>query len=159
MSNSTRNPDMYRPCVGIMLINPSGLVFVARRIDTISEAWQMPQGGIDQGENPRDALFREMREETGTDKAVVLSELDKWLYYDLPKDIQKKLWGGKYLGQRQRWFALNFTGKDSDINLETEEPEFLEWKWVQPSKVIDLAVPFKRDIYTEVFKSFSSFLA
>jgi len=135
-----------------MLLNQDNQVFAARRIDTTSEAWQMPQGGIDGGEQPVDALFREMREETGTDKAEILAEHPEWLYYDLPADLKPKLWKGRYNGQRQRWFKLRFTGVDTDINIHTEEPEFLEWRWESPAKIIEMAVPFKKAIYERLFK-------
>ncbi len=153
-----KNDDLYRPCVGIMLINQRKKVFVARRIDTTSENWQMPQGGIDEGEEAEVALFRELMEEVGTDKAKVLSQINEWLYYDLPEVIRPKVWGGKYHGQRQRWYALQFTGQDSDINIQTHEPEFLDWKWVEPDQVMKLAVEFKRDIYSQVFKHFKHLL-
>lgn len=141
---------LYRPGVGFMLINRDGRVFVARRLDMPSEAWQMPQGGIDEGEDPAVALFREMREEIGTDKAEIVAESDDWYRYDLPTDLRSKLWGGRYIGQRQKWYALQFLGSDSDINIATEEPEFMDWKWVPSAQVPELIVPFKRDLYRSV---------
>ena len=144
----------YRPCVGIMLFNREGLVFVARRIDMVSDAWQMPQGGIDPGEAPVDAAFREMGEEIGTRAAEVLAETDDWLDYDLPVELIGKLWRGRYRGQRQKWFALRYLGADNEIDIETDTPEFAEWKWVEPPQLPDLIVPFKRDLYAELVKRF-----
>lgn len=154
------HPDhLYRPCVGITLINPEGLIFVARRIDTVSEAWQMPQGGIDPDEDPRKTAFRELKEEIGTNKAEVLDETPHWLYYELPESLRFQIWGGKYVGQRQKWFAMRFTGTDKDIDLETDEPEFLEWKWAPKEDVLNLVVPFKRALYEEILTRFSPWLA
>lgn len=144
----------YRPGVGIMLINRHGLVFVAKRIDTISEAWQMPQGGIDEGEEPQAAAFRELKEETGTDKAEIIAESSEWYSYDLPQELISKIWGGKYRGQRQKWFAMRFTGSDSDINIATSHPEFSEWKWVSIHELPDLIVPFKRKLYSKLLEEF-----
>jgi putative (di)nucleoside polyphosphate hydrolase len=144
----------YRPGVGIMLLNPAGRVLVARRIDMVSEAWQMPQGGIDEGEEPLDAAFREMEEEIGTAKAELLAETEDWLNYDLPDDLVPVLWNGRFRGQTQKWFALRFTGIDDDIDIETEDPEFLEWKWAEMEALPDLIVPFKRDLYAELVRRF-----
>lgn len=144
----------YRDGVGIMLINRKGLVFVARRIDMVSEAWQMPQGGIDAGESPLTAARRELKEEIGTDQAVLLKESRDWLAYDLPEEIIPKIWGGKYRGQRQKWFAMRFTGADSDINLETEDPEFSEWQWIPPKQLPLMIVPFKRELYQALVEEF-----
>ena len=120
----------YRPGVGIFLLNAVGEVFVAQRIDTRQEAWQMPQGGIDDGETPRQAALREMAEEIGTNKAEILAESRHWLSYDLPPELVSKVWKGRYRGQKQKWFALRFLGEDSDIDLATPEPEFLSWRWL-----------------------------
>ncbi|MCZ6496375.1 MAG: RNA pyrophosphohydrolase [Alphaproteobacteria bacterium] len=144
----------YRPGVGIMLFNGAGLVLVARRIDMVSEAWQMPQGGIEEGERPVDAAFRELAEEIGTAKAEVLAEAKGWLDYDLPHDLVAKLWQGRFRGQRQKWFAMRFTGVDGDIDIATEDPEFSEWKWAEPAALPDLIVPFKRDLYAELVRRF-----
>lgn len=144
----------YRDGVGIMLINRKGLVFVARRIDMVSEAWQMPQGGIDAGESPLAAAQRELKEEIGTDRAVLLKESRDWLTYDLPEEIIPKIWGGKYRGQRQKWFAMRFTGADSDINLDTEDPEFSEWQWIPPKQLPLMIVPFKRELYQALVEEF-----
>ena len=148
----------YRPCVGIFLLNNDGLVFAGRRIDSRAEAWQMPQGGIDTGESPLQACMREMREEIGTNTAELVSQHDDWLYYDIPLPLADRLWQGRYKGQKQKWMALRFTGDDSDINIATEEPEFCEWKWLSPHDLVDLAVPFKRDVYQNVLAAFAPYL-
>ena len=148
----------YRPCVGIFLLNNNGLVFAGRRIDSRAEAWQMPQGGIDAGESPLQACMREMREEIGTNTAELVSQHDDWLYYDIPLPLADRLWQGQYKGQKQKWMALRFTGEDSDINIATEEPEFCEWKWLSPHDLVDLAVPFKRDVYQNVLAAFTPYL-
>ena len=132
----------YRPCVGIMLVNREGLVFVGRRIDQTIEGWQMPQGGIDDGETPLQAAFREMKEEIGTDKAEYLAEMDEWLSYDLPQHLLGVALHGRYRGQRQKWIALRFTGEDADIDIKTQEPEFGSWKWLALEALPRLIVPF-----------------
>jgi putative (di)nucleoside polyphosphate hydrolase len=137
-----------------MLFNRAGRIFVARRIDMPSEAWQMPQGGIDKGEKPRKAALRELREEIGTDKAEIVAESESWRPYDLPRELQGVLWGGRYRGQTQKWFLLRFTGRDADIDIATEHPEFLEWKWVELADVPRLIVPFKRKVYEDVIAEF-----
>ena len=144
----------YRPCVGIMLIGGGGRVFVAQRIDSPAAAWQMPQGGIDAGESPRQAALRELREEVGTDKAEILAESRNWWRYDLPAERVPRLWGGRYRGQEQRWFALRFLGDDADIDIETESPEFSAWRWAEMAELPDIIVPFKRQIYREVIAEF-----
>jgi putative (di)nucleoside polyphosphate hydrolase len=146
----------YRPCVGMMILNATNHVFVAKRIDTLAEAWQMPQGGIDEGEDPCTAVLREMEEEIGTSKAEILGESHEWLSYDLPEHLVPQLWSGKYRGQKQKWFCLRFTGSDSDINIATKHPEFSEWKWVLPAQVPELIVPFKRELYQAIVEEFSS---
>lgn len=148
----------YRQGVGIMLLNPDNQVFVARRIDMRSEAWQMPQGGIDPGETPLQAAMRELREETGTDKGQLLQESAGWLYYDLPPELVPVIWGGRYRGQRQKWFAMRFTGTDADINIATEHPEFSEWKWAPMQHLPDMIVPFKRPIYLQIIEEFRTLL-
>jgi len=145
----------YRPAVGIMLLNPAGKVFVARRTDMPRmPAWQMPQGGIDKGENPRQAALRELKEEIGTDKVEILGESRMWLKYDLPAELAGGIWGGRYRGQRQKWFAMRFTGNDRDIDLTTKHPEFDAWKWIQPERLPEVIVPFKRQLYIDILAEF-----
>ena len=150
-----RNPNDYRKGVGIILLNKDKKVFVGQRIDKTSEAWQMPQGGIDAGETPVEAMQRELMEEAGTDKVEIIFELPEWLFYDLPIDLQPKLWGGKFKGQMQRWFALQFTGEDKDINIATKTPEFMTWKWANFSELPNLIVEFKRELYRELATKFA----
>ena len=149
----------YRRGVGLMLLNRRGQVFVAQRIDTPSAAWQMPQGGIDPGETPRQAARRELREETGTDKAEFIAESRDWIRYDLPTDLVPKLWGGRYRGQEQKWFALRFLGTDADIDIAGEEPEFSAWRWAELAEIPDLIVPFKRALYQKLVAEFSGVVA
>jgi putative (di)nucleoside polyphosphate hydrolase len=151
-------PRDYRPGVGIMLINREGEVFVARRIDIPGgAAWQMPQGGIDPGESPREAALRELKEEIGTDKGEILAE-SPWLKYDLPPEIAaREVWGGRYRGQQQKWFAMRFRGRDEDIDLTTPHPEFDAWKWVKSQRLIELIVPFKRQLYREILVEFREY--
>jgi putative (di)nucleoside polyphosphate hydrolase len=138
-----------------MLLNRQGEVFVARRIDMPTmPAWQMPQGGIDPGETPRQGALRELKEEIGTDKAEILGESRVWLKYDLPGGLADGIWGGRYRGQRQKWFVMRFTGEDGDINLATEHPEFDAWQWVAPERLPDLIVPFKRQLYIDILAEF-----
>ena len=146
----------YRPAVGIMLLNPAGLAFVGRRIDMPAglAAWQMPQGGIDPGETPSQAAFRELEEEVGTGKAETLAETQGWLHYDLPSDIAARMWSGRWRGQRQKWFLMRFTGNDADINLATGHPEFDAWEWVEPRRLPELIVPFKRQLYRDLLAEF-----
>jgi putative (di)nucleoside polyphosphate hydrolase len=144
----------YRPCVGIMLINTHGKVFAGKRIDQTVEGWQMPQGGIDDGEDPRAAAMRELMEEAGTDKAEILAELPDWLYYDLPEHLIGVAFHGKYKGQKQRWFLMRFTGQDSDIDLYAHEPEFSDWKWFDIDEIPNLIVPFKKPTYEAVIAGF-----
>lgn len=149
---------MYRLGVGIMLMNHEGLVFVGQRRDFKSDAWQMPQGGIDPGESPMQAALRELHEEIGTNNASVITETPDWVQYDLPSDLQNKLWQGQYVGQRQKWFLMRFLGQDTEININTEHPEFSQWQWVHPDQLIQMIVPFKRDIYALVLKAFTPWI-
>jgi putative (di)nucleoside polyphosphate hydrolase len=144
----------YRRGVGIMLLNADREVFVGQRIDMPSDAWQMPQGGIDKGERPLDAAWREMLEETGTDKADLLGESRGWLRYDLPEDLAPLLWKGRYRGQEQKWFAFRFTGTDADLNIDTDHAEFSTWQWAPMAKLPDLIVPFKRQLYIDIVAEF-----
>jgi putative (di)nucleoside polyphosphate hydrolase len=144
----------YRPCVGIMLVNQAGKVFAGKRIDQTVEGWQMPQGGIDKGESPRDAALRELMEEAGTDKAEIIAELPDWLTYDLPAHLIGVAFHGKYRGQRQKWFLMRFTGQDNDIDLYAHEPEFSDWKWFGLDELPGLIVPFKRPTYQAVIEGF-----
>jgi putative (di)nucleoside polyphosphate hydrolase len=137
-----------------MLINGEGLVFVGRRIDQTVEGWQMPQGGIDLGEDPKTAALRELKEEIGTNKAELLREMSEWLTYDLPPHLVGVALKGRYRGQRQKWLAMRFTGKDRDIDVATDEPEFAEWKWLAMEALPRMIVPFKRDTYARVIEAF-----
>jgi putative (di)nucleoside polyphosphate hydrolase len=144
----------YRPCVGVMLFNREGLVFVGRRIDQTVEGWQMPQGGIDEGETPAEAGLRELKEEIGTDKAEILRERPDWLCYDLPQHLLGVALHGRYRGQKQKWLAMRFAGRDEDIDIATDHPEFAEWKWLAVEALPRLIVPFKRDTYAKVIAEF-----
>ncbi|MDE2135168.1 MAG: RNA pyrophosphohydrolase [Alphaproteobacteria bacterium] len=144
----------YRPCVGVMLFNRGGSVFVGRRIDQTVEGWQMPQGGIDDGETPAETALRELKEEIGTDKAVILREMDEWLCYDLPRHLVGVALHGRFRGQRQKWLAMRFTGRDGDIDIRTQHPEFAAWKWLSLDDLPGLIVPFKRDTYKKVIAAF-----
>ena len=149
----------YRRGVGAVLFNKAGLVFVARRIDTPGDAWQLPQGGIDRDEKPRAAVLRELAEEIGTADADVLAKT-RWLTYDLPPDLVGHVWGGRFRGQRQRWFALGFRGRDADIRLDaTPHPEFDAWRWMPLDSLPSLAVPFKRSLYALLVTEFAPIAA
>ncbi|MCI4660568.1 MAG: RNA pyrophosphohydrolase [Neomegalonema sp.] len=150
----------YRPCVGLMVLSPQRLIFAGQRIDNTAEAWQMPQGGVDEGETPIEAALRELGEETGLapDHVNVLGESQDWLTYDLPADLVPRLWGGRYRGQKQKWFALELTAGDAAINIATAEPEFSQWRWLDAPTLMDKIVPFKRALYTQVFEEFSALL-
>ena len=144
----------YRPCAGIMLLNNKGKVFVARRIDTDTEAWQMPQGGIENGEDPKVAAIRELEEETGITQADIIAEYQDWLTYDLPDELYGKVWKGRYGGQIMKWYVMRFHGEDSDINIKTRHPEFSSWRWVDMNDLQEIIVPFKRDIYKALSEKF-----
>jgi len=152
-----QSPDdlPYRRGVGAVLFNAAGRVFAARRIGAYSDAWQMPQGGIDEGESPEQAVLRELEEETGTANAEIIAETSTWLSYDLPDELIGVAWGGRYRGQVQKWFALRFTGDDDDFDLNAhEEPEFSEWRWIALDELPGLIVPFKRRLYDDLRDEF-----
>lgn len=145
----------YRTGVGAVLFNGAGQVFVARRIDTPGDAWQLPQGGIDEGETPEQAVLRELTEEVGTDKVEIIAESRDWLSYDLPPELADSAWGGRFRGQRQKWFALRFTGRDDDIDLKAcDHPEFSDWMWADVDDLTHLIVPFKRSLYAQIVAEF-----
>jgi putative (di)nucleoside polyphosphate hydrolase len=155
----------YRPCVGIMLLNRDGLVFVGRRRNKKvqehlrqAHEWQMPQGGIDAGEDPLQAALRELREETNVLSTTLLAESPEWYTYDLPDAVSKKSWKGRFQGQRQKWFALRFEGDEREIDIETpaggQKPEFDAWRWEQINRLVELIIPFKRPVYEKVVESF-----
>ena len=147
----------YRPAAGIMLVNDEGKVFVGQRIDNKLEAWQMPQGGLDPGEEPRVAALRELEEETGIrpDLVEIVATAPEELLYELPADMIPRLWKGRYRGQRQTWFLMRFKGTDADVRLATAHPEFRAWKWAEPSELPDMIVPFKRSLYENVLSAFA----
>ena len=147
----------YRPCVGMMLVNMEGKVFVGQRLDSVVEAWQMPQGGIDPGEEPRDTALRELGEETGLtpDLVTVIAESREEYFYDLPDELLGKIWKGRYRGQRQKWLLLRFIGQDQDVRLDAHEhAEFREWNWIDPELLPDVIVPFKKRVYRQVLDEF-----
>ena len=146
----------YRPCAGIMLIDRQGRAFVGQRMDSTLEAWQMPQGGIDPGEDPLTAATRELWEETGvaSDKVELIAAPDREFVYDLPDELIGKVWKGKWRGQRQRWFLFRFLGEDGDVDIATPHPEFRSWRWIDPADLPRLVVPFKRDLYEAVLAAF-----
>ncbi|WP_299773067.1 RNA pyrophosphohydrolase [uncultured Tateyamaria sp.] len=150
----------YRKNVGVMVMNADGLVWVGQRRDRYREAWQMPQGGVDKGEDARTAALRELEEETSISAALVdvVAETADWLPYDLPHDLIPQLWKGKYRGQKQKWFLLRFNGSDDQIDLETAHPEFSNWKWMTPAELPEAIVPFKRDVYMRVLAEFAPHL-
>jgi putative (di)nucleoside polyphosphate hydrolase len=156
----------YRPCVGVMVLNRNGHAFIGRRtsgpehIDAI-HAWQMPQGGIDEGEDPYPAALRELYEETNIRSVEKLGEIKDWLFYDIPREIVGQAWKGKYRGQKQKWYALRFVGDEREIDIANpgggHEPEFVEWRWEPVANLPDLIIPFKRKVYERVVKEFSKF--
>lgn len=147
----------YRPCAGVMLVNDEGRVFVGQRMDNSSDAWQMPQGGIDKGEDAETAALRELSEETGVSPELVtiIAHSREEHFYDLPDELKGRMWGGKYRGQRQIWFLMRFHGTDADINIETDHQEFSQWRWSDLEQLEAMIVPFKRELYRAVIKEFS----
>ena len=163
---SKKSDLIYRPCVGVMLINPMGLVWLGRRADKPNDEgggqwWQMPQGGIDKGEDPEEAAIRELAEETAVTSAKVIAEAPDWYKYDLPRHLIGKSWGGKYRGQTQKWYALAFTGKDAEIDIAHpgHKPEFVEWRWEPMKNLPELIIPFKRKVYERVVREFAHLAA
>jgi putative (di)nucleoside polyphosphate hydrolase len=150
----------YRRGVGLVVANRSGLVFAGQRLDNPGPAWQMPQGGIDRGEAPLHAAFRELEEETGIPARAVelVAETPGWLRYDLPSDLVPRIWGGRFRGQEQMWFLLRFSGEDAMIDIARDDPEFSAWRWMDPAALIERIVPFKRDLYRAVFSAFDRYL-
>jgi putative (di)nucleoside polyphosphate hydrolase len=144
----------YRPGIGIMLLNARGDIFIGRRADVQGEGWQMPQGGIDGRESPREAAMRELEEEIGTDNAEIIAESGRWLTYDVPEEFARKAWAGRWKGQRQKWFVMLFKGADSDIDPQSNHPEFNAWRWVRVNELPALAVSFKRQLYLDVIGEF-----
>ena len=150
----------YRPAAGVMLLNAEGKVFVAQRLDSTLEAWQMPQGGLDEGEDAEAGALRELEEETGIapHRVEIVARSPAELYYDLPDDLVGKMWKGKWRGQRQTWFLCRFTGTDADVNIQTAHPEFRAWKWAEPAELPAMIVPFKKKLYEDVLAAFSAWL-
>ena len=155
MIQSEQEPLPYRQCAGIVLFNNSGMVLVGKRIDQISEAWQMPQGGIDANEEPLEAALRELEEEINTANVEILAESKNWYQYDLPKNLRRKLWKGKYRGQNQKWFAMKYLGEDDETQPQSvKKPEFDDWKWVDIEDLPRVAIKFKQDIYRSISVEF-----
>ena len=147
----------FRKGIGVFLINEKNQLWVGKRIDFKNDYWQMPQGGIDNDEDPREAMIRELGEEVGIKKNYeILMELEQWLSYLLPDYLKKVVWEGRYVGQIQKWFACRFYGKDEEINLETHKPEFKDWKWIKPQDVMKSVIPFKKKLYRDVLKGFKN---
>lgn len=148
----------YRKCVGVMLLNEDKHILVGKRLDSKLDAWQMPQGGIEKGEDPETAALRELEEEIGTANVDIICESESWYDYDIPDELIPNFWGGKFRGQTQKWFLAEFQGNDEEINIATEEPEFSDWKWAEPITLPIIIVPFKRELYKELVNEFSNYL-
>lgn len=153
--------EEYRLGVGIVVLNADNKVFVAQRIDNPGAAWQMPQGGLDAGEEPLDGVLRELEEETSISPASVsiIAESDGWLSYDFPEELRVKLWGGRFKGQKQKWYLARFTGSDSQVNLETDHPEFSDWQWIDFEQTVEMIVEFKRPLYELIYREFAEIVA
>ncbi len=158
-AEAARPPPGYRPGVGLVLINPAGLVWIGERNQPVAQRWQMPQGGIDPGETPLAAAWRELEEEVGTKSAELLAESRFWYCYDVPAELVPEYWQGRYHGQSQKWFAFRFIGDDREIDVRrAENPEFVRWRWARPNEILALVVPFKRQVYKAVFDEFRALL-
>ena len=144
----------YRNGVGIFLLNREKKLWIGKRIDGEKDFWQMPQGGIDVKESDSEAMMRELKEEIGTNNIKVLDKSEEKLFYDLPKELISKVWSGRYKGQAQQWYACDFIGSDNEIDLNYHKPEFSEWKWVEPEKILDLVIPFKKNMYEKILRAF-----
>jgi len=151
-----KNKLPLRIGVGIVLLNNKNNVFVGKRIDNPKKFWQLPQGGVDNNENLFQAAKRELEEETSIKSIKLIKELDSWLEYDLPQNLLGKIWNGKYRGQKQRWFIMKFIGSEKEINIKTKNPEFLAWKWIDFSKLTEVVVDFKLNVYSEIKKELES---
>jgi len=150
----------YRPAVAVMLLNAQGKVWVGQRLDNALDAWQMPQGGLDEGETPLEGAYRELEEETGItrDRVELIAQAKEELLYDLPEDLIGKVWKQRWRGQRQCWFLMRFTGTDAEVNIETPDPEFRAWKWSDPAELPAMIVPFKKKLYEDVLEAFAEWL-
>jgi len=159
MAKKAQDSRPYRKGVGMMMLNEADQVFIARRVDFPEGAWQMPQGGMDEGETPEEAVLRELYEETGIQNVEILVESQVWRSYDVPLELSQKIWDGKFKGQAQKWFLIRFSGDDSEIDLEHHHPEFCEWRWISIDELPELAVYFKRKTYLDIIKEFREYLS
>jgi putative (di)nucleoside polyphosphate hydrolase len=159
VSKKTSPSDLpYRPCVGILLLNREGLIFAGQRVNMQSDVWQMPQGGIDEGEAPRAAALRELAEETGIATVEVIGESRDWHRYDLPEELLGRVWRGRYRGQEQKWFVMRFLGSDGDVDLDAHEREFRTWQWMEAGAMVRQIIPFKRAVYAAVVEEFATLI-
>ncbi len=154
----TKNNELYRPCVGIMVVSQQGKIFTANRIDYQGDYWQMPQGGMEEGEDVLTTAKRELKEETSMETITFIHQHMDWLYYDLPEELRSQLWQGKYIGQKQKWCCFAFTGDEAEINLQTEIPEFSDWQWSNINDLPDMIVPFKKTLYQELINIFAPYI-